>query len=967
MNDRARVPFALLGVFLLVTSATFSAALGPKSLGEPASDRAIEAAESAVGQALRTAVRDAAREAAASPVVTPAATPGGNVLNESTPFRDLLRVRLYHALRDRLGTVDATAGAVTVEAHLPPTPNASALRGAKRRVSVARAGPNGTALRAAVENVTLVVARNGRVVDRLSISPAVVVDSPALFLHDRTERFDRSLEAGPTTGLGRQVTARLYAMAWARGAAQYGGAPIANVLANRHVALATNAGLLDRQRAAFGTADPAGRRALGVATARTGVRDLLLGRGTPPEVVEAIERGVDGLGAPQPVSPIGAAATDERLRVGVNAAADAAFRDIDLNATARTVYAARVRLVADARLVREAAATPTRLPGWTLVSSRNSSERHVFSRPASPDAPAGWHALDAWGRRVVHERTTVRKWRRGDETRVTRDTTERVSRVTLTLAGRHAETGLVPDRSIRGIHERGGPLDGPNLADIEPRAKARLVEPAGVDALATRAATGTLDSDPVRIAGEQPPGLSRWLYADLRSLRERVRNVSVRVEKGAVGTYETNPPARLAAELESRRASLLGLPDAYDGVADKTRYAVRAAYLDRVVERLETRADRRTGVRDRLDGRLGAYGLSVDSLAATLEAARGATVPSKREYAGLGGPLALTVDGAPPYLTRTALTREQVAARGVERQHYLATRNVNLVTSPHGDVADTLVGSVLGAKTARLGTAAATLRAARLSGEPDAPKLRAAVSGSVSESRDRYRRHLRAVGVADSRERRAAIVRTGLARWDTLPARAAAIANGSAGDRIAAVAAHAEGLSARQRDRVRLALGTVGAPGVPQAVVNGTNTRLRTAARVALAEAVKRGAGRLANRTRRRVAGPLSAVPAGLPVAPVPGLWYATTNLWVVQSTGEYARFTVRTDRGVAYTRDGSPHRFDWDGDGTRELLGYATRVSFSVETAVVVVVPPGPRGVGDTDGNADERSSGWNSKALRG
>lgn len=74
----------------------------------------------------------------------------------------------------------------------------------------------------------------------------------------------------------------------------------------------------------------------------------------------------------------------------------------------------------------------------------------------------------------------------------------------------------------------------------------------------------------------------------------------------------------------------------------------------------------------------------------------------------------------------------------------------------------------------------------------------------------------------------------------------------------------------------------------------------------------------------------------------------------------------MRADRGLPgrelrYTRDGSRVRYDWDDDGTRELVGRSEPVDLQVRTAVVVVVPPGGRGVGDTDGNADERSAGWN------
>jgi len=68
----------------------------------------------------------------------------------------------------------------------------------------------------------------------------------------------------------------------------------------------------------------------------------------------------------------------------------------------------------------------------------------------------------------------------------------------------------------------------------------------------------------------------------------------------------------------------------------------------------------------------------------------------------------------------------------------------------------------------------------------------------------------------------------------------------------------------------------------------------------------------------------------------------------------------VAPGRALTYVRDGSPVRIDWNDDGDREHAGRADELSLSVRTAVVVVVPPGGQGVGDTDGNADERSEGW-------
>jgi hypothetical protein len=111
--------------------------------------------------------------------------------------------------------------------------------------------------------------------------------------------------------------------------------------------------------------------------------------------------------------------------------------------------------------------------------------------------------------------------------------------------------------------------------------------------------------------------------------------------------------------------------------------------------------------------------------------------------------------------------------------------------------------------------------------------------------------------------------------------------------------------------------------------------------------------------------------PAGLPIAPAPGYWYATVNAWTVSVRGAYARFALHTRRGppgetLRYVRDGSTVALDVDGDGETERLGHDERVGFAANTTVVVAVPA-PGFVGDRDGNADERSAGWPRPACLG
>jgi hypothetical protein len=209
-----------------------------------------------------------------------------------------------------------------------------------------------------------------------------------------------------------------------------------------------------------------------------------------------------------------------------------------------------------------------------------------------------------------------------------------------------------------------------------------------------------------------------------------------------------------------------------------------------------------------------------------------------------------------------------------------------------------------------------------------------------------------------------------LDRYRRPAARTLALSNGSVAAALAARAAdgpaHRERLEAALRTRTDRALGKAR---VPQRLVNDTTTAVRWRARELAREHARRALAnatdRAAKRARERAGERLAAVPAGLPVLPAPSLggWYATVNVWQVRTRGGYERVTVRSRRGprdTVYTRDGTTVSLDWNDDGDPERLGNASRVTFDVSTVVVVVVPPGGRGVGDTDGDADERSPGW-------
>ncbi|RBI61260.1 hypothetical protein DMJ13_16220 [halophilic archaeon] len=1013
-DTRARVPFALVGVLLLVGSATLSATIvsRPPPTVDRDADEAVERAVASSRTALRDAVQRAGRDAAARPVVEPANTSTGRVLNASAPFRDYLRLRIYVAARRELRTVATRVGDARASVTLSPTPNASALRRAKRDVTVEPVGaPTESGLRVRVENLSVRVERGGREVARESRTVTLTVATSALALHRRVARFERRLSRGPLKpGLGRRLTARLYPVVWARGYAQHGGAPIENVLANRHVELVTNGALLGEQRAAFGHSDPAGRSALRRATARVGLTDLLapIERRGGPWVDYLLEwtarrapTGLPGVGG-------GARSPETTTTVAVNGTADRALYDFiggrsddELDAALADAYGARARLVASVRLVRRESKPAPDRPGknWSLANATERTRVSVTTASAeSPEAPAGWHLLWDSGRRVVRRHAVVRTWRNGDRTRRTVARWQEVVDVALGVAGDHRSGTPAPPRPVASVHERGGPFGGPNLADVEAAAVSKLVERrGGADRLARRATRRAPDTRPVMVQGERPDGLRDRTYRDLASLRDRVRNVSVSMPRGRLAG-RANPAAKLAKRLRERRSELLGAPSRYDHAAERARFAARAAYLDRVLARLDERADRSETARRRLGDVVDdATGVSLGRIQRILQARRSVDAPERRQVsaAGPGSAVDLDVTGAPPYLTLAAVDHRRVPAVPPGKSvHPMAARNVNVFTVPYGDAADAVVGGIPGGRgesRVDVRTAALTLRAANrtLASASNATlrtrrnELRSSLASSLDGVERRVRSRLRrtTLGVPglDAETVRRGVAR-GLARWKTTDERAMAVVNGSAARAITTALATERGgsWSAVERGRVRLATRialydarrNVSRP--KQESVNGTLSQTRSVVRAEL----KRVAGTAVDdlseyAQKRRFDEVISDVPAGLPVAPVPGYWYATINVWQVEVRGGYERFVVRAPNGTpdvpggtTYVREAGTVRVDVDGDGQRETVGRTTPVSFRTWTTVAVAVPPNRRGVGDVNGDADERSPGWSARS---
>jgi hypothetical protein len=1006
-DRRGRVPFALVGVVLLVTASVYATGVADRAdppIERPAAE-SLDATSRDVRPALRTAVRDAARDAARNPVTEPADTPTGRVLNDSAPFVDSVRVRVAVAARAALDSVGRNSGDLRTSVSLPPIDDASDLRTAKRGVSVA-AADGGEAMTVTVRNVSVRAHRDGRVVAERRLNVTLTVRTPVLALHERATTYEQRLNRGPLDGpgLGRSVTARLYPVTMARGYARYGGAPIQNVLGNRHVELSTNTALLAQQRAVFGRHDPAAADAVEVATVRLGVTDVLAPRnGDAADAAKTALRpnavgddhGVDGgSGRTTPDAP-----DAPPIASSPDAAADEAYLGVsdDISAVTAGSYRVeghlRVDVLDRAGRDRPPAAEP---PGenWTLVTERTSN-RTVVSAVA--DDRNDTRATVQRTRWIVVHHTTTRLWLRGGETRTTTVQWREEARVAISVVTAYGPEDAAPERSTVPLFREGGVLDGPNLVGSRDRvARQLLAENGGVNAIARRVADGQTDSlrRNTSVVADRPERLSPWVASDLRDLRRAVANVSVNVSRKRVAAGEANPAALLAEKLRTKRTALLDAPEQYDGAADRARVAARAAYLDRVITALERRAeatearnqDYRDKVGDGVARRLGDL-VSVGTGGA-----------GTAEEGHVGGPaqqgdeqqLRIRPDASPAYLTMTAVDSDHVpTVPRDETVHPLAVETTNWFAMPYGDAADRIVGAVFDEKTVSLETAAGTLVAANrtMAASENGTENRSAREAALAANREELTgavgRSVRRIendicvaarnGTDLSREACWGAVRDLRGHWPGVGHRGLAMGNGSYADAFAA-ALEARGVDAATATdagvRVRVSLRELTAErrtSVPAETTNQTATATRAFAREELKGHTQSTLERGGERAKKRLNG-VSRLPTGLPLAPPPYTWVATVNAWSVTVRGEYQRFALRAPAGspdggggvVRYVRDGSAVTLDVDGDGEEERLGTNERVRFETGTTVVAAVPPGPPGIGDVDGDRTERSPGW-------
>lgn len=952
-DRRGRIPFAFLGALLLLSSSFYAVSFAPPPTTEPVTDEVVSDVELEARLALDAAVRDAGRAAAAEPVLEPSDTGYGMILSNENTFRDALELRIASGARTALAETNASRDSVEATVTLPPITDRRTARQALSNVSVRSVSADRYRVR--VEGLQVTVTRHDRPIDRFRYNATLTMAMPALELHDRTNRYETRLNAGITeSGLTQDLTARLFPIVWMRGYAQYGGAPIKNVLANRHVEVMANDAVLAQQAAVFGVEDPDGRNGTTVAATEVAARDAFLG---------AEETVKTQLGKPQSDST-GAGEPVDSPDVPIPSVVDSE-QSVDADHVADTAYLAFL----DGRDGRSLADTVERVYRADLrvqsQASRQQIEHTSFgSRPDNATklfvdtSTDRWHdggdfraghgsTLRTYRGRVIEEQVTTHYWSGNGTFETTQDLKRTTYKVTLDLDCRYQAPGIAPKRP-------GGQCPFGEVATDRLRSAgtARFLSGSAVEERSLAAVSGGGDSGWRTVQVEPPDAVTDRATSRTADLRRAVQEVSVSVETRSVAS-STNPAAELASAIQTDRHNLLDTPNRYGSAADRAVTAARHSYFDRVNDQLESQTPMvqraQNAFADQLQSHMVPSGPPERSQ------------PSDDAYVS-------SVDGGPAYLS--------VNPPG-EHDPSLAARNVNLFTVPYGDAADGIAEQV-GAgdsKSVSIRTGAQTLAALERTDHDDRQavrSLRRDLDRSVDSANDRFRSVLTpSVGAGQTHQ----LVQSANTEWSDVHSRALAVADG----RLAAALAERlpRSLPATERDRLRVGLRIASAEArsenevrVSQSLVEAARTEVTTETGGMVAESAKAAGTAAGKRAWSGATGKnVGSLPAGLPLLPVPGSWYATANAWTVEVRGTYDQFAVRSRRAapgrgtngtVEYVREDTRVRTDIDADGTPEVLGTNRALSLEARTGVVIVVPPGGTGVGDTDGQAVETSPGW-------
>ncbi|MFB1065795.1 hypothetical protein [Natrinema sp. H-ect4] len=276
-DDRARIPFALIAVLLLVSSIAIVGVLESRETPDVDTDQALamDRAESVAIAELRQAVVRATEDAAGAPVTSTdgADAPVSAAMDDDEAvFDQYLKLLIYREVSESFASAHQQFdGETTAEASVERIDwsDSDDLEAAIDRVSLEK-GESGV-LTVAVDGIELTVdeTEGQPVTERRELS--VTVGTPLYQLKNRTDEFQSQLNTGffesdgQYDGFGRYFAARMYPYAW--GKAYYdrlasGDRAFHNLTPNEHTEVMVNDAVFGLQEKTFGTTDPYKDRAM---------------------------------------------------------------------------------------------------------------------------------------------------------------------------------------------------------------------------------------------------------------------------------------------------------------------------------------------------------------------------------------------------------------------------------------------------------------------------------------------------------------------------------------------------------------------------------------------------------------------------------------------------------------------------------------------------------------------------------
>ncbi|AFZ72553.1 DUF7286 family protein [Natronobacterium gregoryi] len=271
LDDRARVPFAIIGVLLLLSSVTVVGVLESRNTPQADVDPmlAIDRTEPLVQSELREAVLRATDEAARAPLSTTADTPVGHAIDDpsESEFERYLELLIYIEAEKSLPTAgEKIRGDVETTVELEPVDwnDRESIETAIDRIDLDVG--DGT-LEATLDSVSIhLEGPNTQLRQEREIT--VTVGTTLFELRERTQEFEEQLETGfmeadGYEGFSRTLATRLYALTWAKTYYdRLDGDPsdraFENITPNDHTEVLANDAVFAVQEDAFGegAADP---------------------------------------------------------------------------------------------------------------------------------------------------------------------------------------------------------------------------------------------------------------------------------------------------------------------------------------------------------------------------------------------------------------------------------------------------------------------------------------------------------------------------------------------------------------------------------------------------------------------------------------------------------------------------------------------------------------------------------------